>query len=380
MLSVLINEMDIMGGTHKQVLRLCEYLDDQDVDFQIVTKFYDNKLTYADFNRFKIVSFNSKRQSGLKSKIADFILQLRIGFYVGRSATTVNVHDNGFGVVMLIVGLFNLRLIWQINDLPGAFKVGNSKSRKAGFVVAALQAFQRIYFKWLVKHVVDEVSVNVSKNADRVKSLLGATARVFYCGVDEVAQKSLSYSKDKSCLRILSTGVFFPYRNYETLVQLVRECKELGFPVELDIVGSMDRDPKYSERILNLIELEGLQNQITCHGQISDEFYRELFLRSDVFFFINIDQSWGLAVFEAMSYGLPVIVSDSVGAVEVLNEGVNSLIVDPKSVAQMLDCLEKLKNDDFRNRIVSGARELVNKMTWESTYSSRMLRLIKGEE
>ena len=40
-IAVLVNELNIRGGTHKQVLRLCEYLESQRIEFKIFTKYYD---------------------------------------------------------------------------------------------------------------------------------------------------------------------------------------------------------------------------------------------------------------------------------------------------------------------------------------------------
>ena len=54
---VTINELNIRGGTHKQVLRLCEYLSKNN-EVIIYTKIYEKEKTYPEFEKFNIVSSN----------------------------------------------------------------------------------------------------------------------------------------------------------------------------------------------------------------------------------------------------------------------------------------------------------------------------------
>ena len=39
--AVIVNELTVRGGTHKQVLRLCQYLEKKEIDFVLCTKYYD---------------------------------------------------------------------------------------------------------------------------------------------------------------------------------------------------------------------------------------------------------------------------------------------------------------------------------------------------
>lgn len=55
-----------------------------------------------------------------------------------------------------------------------------------------------------------------------------------------------------------------------------------------------------------------IEKYVKIWGQVDDDTYDKLFNVANAFAFINIEQSWGLAVFEAMSAGLPTIVSNSV--------------------------------------------------------------------
>ena len=106
--------------------------------------------------------------------------------------------------------------------------------------------------------------------------------------------------------------------------------------------------------------------------------YNELFNRADAFAFVNIDQSWGLAVFEAMSGGIPTIVSNSVGATELLHDNVDSIIVDPLNVEQICNVIERLMTDRaYYERLSDSAYAVTKDYTWDHMYSSKLVDIMK---
>ena len=47
-----INELNIYGGTHKQLLKLLEYTEKQSVDFCVITKVVDYGKIYEGFRKY----------------------------------------------------------------------------------------------------------------------------------------------------------------------------------------------------------------------------------------------------------------------------------------------------------------------------------------
>lgn len=383
-ISLLINELNICGGTHKQLLRLSQYLQKQDHDVTIITRYFDLDKTYSEFKDVKI-EFLYKEDwtkkvsyAGILNKVKNKVHKLRDSFKlyskINKDTDIVNIHDNGLEDVLFLQKMFSkkAKTIWQINDLPICFHVGVSGNDADSFK----QKLKRIYIRYATKSV-DEITVNVTKNAERVKQCLGRDAKVFYCGVDvnDDLEKH-TYNVNDNTVNILSSGVFFPYRNYETLVNVVENLKNKSVNVHLDVIGATDRASSYSEKIINLVKEKDLENEITIWGQVDDNKYVELHNNADMFAFININQSWGLAVFEAMSCGLPVIVSESVGAIELLHHNEDAIIVDPENVEAISNVVLKLMNDkDYYNKISENAYNAVKEFTWDKLYSKKMLAL-----
>ncbi len=378
MIAFLINELDIRGGTHKQFLKLIEYMVRQEVAFYIITRRVDFTKTYPDFQKFssKIVLFPQAQKHGLIGKVYHLIKDIYTLRRLLKPATVVNIHDCGFE--LYLPAFIGKRVYWQINDLPACFRVGvfnkQSQTYKHRFICKYILLFQSI---------ITAFSVNVSKNRDRVKQCFNRDAFVFYCGIEPIlVNRNIDASLQRfrnNGIRILSSGVFFPYRNYETQLMIVEKLLSEGIDVHLDIIGSTDLNVVYSDKIKSLVKEKSLQQNVSIHGQVDESTFMSLHEDADIFIFINIDQSWGLAVFEAMSCGLPVIVSKSVGATEILSDGENAIFVNPVDVDAIVRKITMLMNNESEYlRLVGNSKKFYTRYTWDDAYCSKMLALMQG--
>lgn len=83
----------------------------------------------------------------------------------------------------------------------------------------------------------------------------------------------------------------------------------------------------------------------------------EIMRESDIFVLPSIEDSYGLVVLEAMASGLPVIVTDHVGASEAIVHGVNGLIVPAGDDGELVSAIQRLADDvDIRSQMGSAAR------------------------
>ena len=259
--------------------------------------------------------------------------------------------------------------------MPGCFKVGVNKKTKT----TTKDKLNRRGYRYLVKKI-DAITVNVTKNKERVEKCMGKNATVLYCGVDVNAnlRKHIYIPSIKNEIRLLSTGVFFPYRNYETLVLVIEQLRKEGYNAWLDIIGSTELSKDYANSVINLISDKSLKKYIKVWGQVDESTYNMLYNRANIFAFVNIDQSWGLTVFEAMSAGIPTIVSNSVGAIELLHDGEDSIIVEPKNVRTISDTIKKLVSDEeYYNKISNNAYVIVKEFSWDKLYSSKLVEIFE---
>lgn len=378
-IAVVINELNIRGGTHKQVLRLCQYLEYRKIEFKLLTKYYDPQKTYPEFEQYHPESlYNTDEEFRKKRNIFEKVKTTRRFMkMVPDDYEIVNVHDSGLQWVTSLASFRkNTKVVWQINDLPSCYRVGVGKKSNT----SKSDKLQCGFYHWLANRT-DAITVNVTKNKQRVETCMDKPAEVFYCGVDvnPFLYKHSYHAEMKQCVRLLSTGVFFGYRNYETLVLVVEYLCSKGYDARLDIIGSTDKDKAYADKILSLIQDKKIENSIKVWGQVDEETYNSLYNQADIFAFINIDQSWGLTVFEAMSAGIPTLVSNSVGAIELLHNEEDAVIVEPKNVQEIAGKIITLIEDEtYYNHISENAYKAVKKYSWDKLYSTRMVDLFSS--
>lgn len=387
-IAVVVNEINIRGGTHKQVLRLCQYLAKEHIPFELYTKYFDLQKTYPEFAQFKINYLSKnvrtrnacgknilKKVKNLKEAIEEEYTLLKI---ISKDCNIINVHDNGLSwLIYFAKKRKNVKVVWQVNDLLPCFRVGVAEGEQD-----SLANKRRRFIQKYLTSKVDAITVNVTKNQKRVKQCYHKDAKVLYCGVDQNGSLKQHHFQDNTKIfRILSSGVFFEYRNYETLVQVIEKLADSDINVHLDIIGSTELCPDYANKIKNMILEKGLSEYITIWGQVDEHTYNELHDNADIFAFINVNQSWGLAVFEAMSCGLPTIVSDSVGAIELLHNEVDSIIIDPFDVSAISNKILRLRSDrEYYQRISDNAYNATKNFTWDEMYSSKLVAVFEKVE
>lgn len=378
MIAYLILDLNVRGGTHKQFLKMLEYTEAQGEPFFIVTRYLDLDKTYPEFRRYADRIRVLEEEHGSRSVLARVARTLRARRRLARmvsDADVINIHDCGFEC--LLPAFKGKRVVWQINDLLYVFQTGVSAESHLSLRSRAIKQIVLHGLKY-----VDEITVNVTKNAERVRNCMHRDAKVLYCGVEPVGvSRDIEQTFNRFGSRrinLLSSGVWFPYRNYEAQVEAVRILVERGYDVRLSIIGTTHLSERYVNKICGMISDYGMNDRIEICGMVDEQRFRNLHEQADIFLFVNIDQSWGLAVFEAMSCGLPVIVSESVGATEILHDGVDTLFVNPKSPENIADKIESLVNDrDLYTRISSTAAQFHHDYTWDKAYSAPMLELLK---
>jgi glycosyltransferase involved in cell wall biosynthesis len=106
-------------------------------------------------------------------------------------------------------------------------------------------------------------------------------------------------------------------------------------------------------------------------GWLSQEELPQLYARSDICVVPSIwPEAFGIVALEAMACGKPVIVSRVGGLKDIINDGVEGFVVEPRSPEQLKDRLYVLLNSpDLRKRMgEAGRRKVLEKYTWDIIY------------
>jgi glycosyltransferase involved in cell wall biosynthesis len=121
----------------------------------------------------------------------------------------------------------------------------------------------------------------------------------------------------------------------------------------------------------------GLQNQIVWTGYQTE--LARYYASMDVLVHPSLAEAMGIAIVEALDCGIPVIAARTGGIPEVVQDGVNGLLVSVKDCNALTETLTVfLTNDQIRGRLQAGAREGVDKRFSEEVFSSK-IRATIGE-
>jgi glycosyltransferase involved in cell wall biosynthesis len=373
--AIVLANLNLRGGTHKQVQRLAEYLQRRGHSVAIHTHLYDPARCYAGIESLQVIATgaDASEKPGapeyLRAKWRWLARSWRLFASIPRDVDVINIHDPGCELVAVFARLLRrrARIIWQVNDLPYPFHVGIFSRTPDSFRNRMGRLFSR-----LCARACHRITVNVSKNKDLVEKCLGVTPEVVYPGVDMPNVSPPVRSHPSQPVELVSVGIVLPYRNYEAILEAQSILRRKhGISSRLRIVGSTDLSPAYTRTISDLIRKSGAPAELL--GEISEPDLDRVYRQAGYFLFLNVDQSWGLAVFEAMNYRLPIIVSSSVGATELLTDNADAIIVDPANAESVADHVAVLQRDPAAYMALADrAYAAVSRMSWDSMYCSRI--------
>lgn len=132
---------------------------------------------------------------------------------------------------------------------------------------------------------------------------------------------------------------------------------------KLRFVGSdmgLKKNQRYQEELIKEAGSLGLTNFVEWSG-FSHDMEKE-YLNAGIVLNFSESESFSLTCLEAMFYGRPVIATKSGGPQEIIQSGVDGVLVDVNDVSNMSKALgELIANPDMRRKIAQNAYESVRK-------------------
>jgi UDP-glucose:(heptosyl)LPS alpha-1,3-glucosyltransferase len=154
----------------------------------------------------------------------------------------------------------------------------------------------------------------------------------------------------------------FEIKRLSLLIRGVARCSETGNEnprLKLLVLGKGKQD-KY----LTLAHELGIADRIIFAGVTQE--VEKYYLASDIFAMPSRFDTFGLAVLEAMAAGLPVIITRTVGARDLIDSGTQGFVLpaDPSPLG-ISEKLLFLMDDNHRMRMGENAREVAQRHTWD---------------
>jgi len=140
-----------------------------------------------------------------------------------------------------------------------------------------------------------------------------------------------------SCVHLVCSGNLEYYKGVHVLLDAIDKLKRENisdFHCHIVGKGSMDAELRNKAGKLKL------NNLLTFHGVLSQKEYNRVFSNADILVAPGIVEPWGIRINEAIQAGLAVVVSDKMGAAELINQSNGGYVFESRND---LDLSEKLK-------------------------------------
>ena len=390
-IGLIIHTLDIPGGTQRQIIMLARELVKRGHEVKLFTFIYLPKISFPELTGgLSIIALDQKYSPFL----ARFFRLRFIGTFVhqwfeSRRCRELALRmDPDFDILSphdqmsMRVAYFYKKLI---RDIPSAGLISDLFLANWSYADdPALRPPHRTFLQRLInwfrdEHLIDKylaaqevIAVLNDRTAHIAGAFLHRWIKVVRPGVDiddfpYIERQPIDKTKK---IKLFSHNFFYIHRRYEDTLEAVAMLRDRGYDVDLTIVGNhsfKDTARAYYERLQGLVRKLHLEDRVTFRGEVSAEDLLKEHHKAQIFVNANHLQTWGIAPFEALSTGLPIVISNTIGASEVLTHGENALIFEALYPEEIAANIERLINEpDLYMRISKRGSEFARtKITWQ---------------
>lgn len=382
----LVYNLDVSGGYQKLVVRSSQTLEKFGHDVTIYTLSVNKKRCYPDdIKALNIVSLGKDELA-----LSETLRYKALASKISNELDALIVHDDLSIMTLAFLPKSKMVVAWMLNNqLPEmlgryAAEVKHTWKHASGGRSQRLHSvhavFNRVRLQRKGLRRVDIFATYDKFNQALVHKQLHRKADFVAAGadLDQFAQyaKHRVFSKKKQ-YELLSVGVIFPHRRYEDVIEAVAELIKQKMPVHATIVGLQDLSPAYFRKLESLVEQHNVQRFITFRHYVTDREMALLYKNSDAFIFVNDGFTWGIAVFEAVAACLPVVITDNIGAADLIENGQTGWVVRPRAPKEIAHAVKEIitKRNKAEKITARANKELASFISWEA-YTQRMLHLI----
>jgi glycosyltransferase involved in cell wall biosynthesis len=369
-IALIIHELLVEGGGERQCVCLAQALAQHRHRVTLYTSAYDRLNCFPEICKdFAIREVGRGPLAWLRKPlfVRGYLDMLGLARAVGERHQIWNPHHwpAQWGAVRLKRRLGGA-VVWMCNDVPDFRQKAQRPQSTRSRLLAPLYWLYYVYDRRQNRKV--DLTLFLSNWAEgEYKAVYPGRTFVVRSGADPTR---FAPGGDRAKIRarfgcandefvLLWLGIFMPHRRLEDAIQAVGHLVSQGMRVRLLLAGSDRSYPEYFNSLKRLAQSLGLQQVVTFAGKVADEEICDFYAACDAFVFPNDQQTWGLAVLEAMACGCPVLVSRGAGVHEVLTDGDNAVLFPPRSPKALAMAIEALASQpQLRRQIAQNGMQL----------------------
>jgi glycosyltransferase involved in cell wall biosynthesis len=196
----------------------------------------------------------------------------------------------------------------------------------------------------------------------------------------EVAQASPrgALHKSDSAIDVVFIGRFVAYKRQSFLIEAMSPLFAQHAKLTLNMIGSGE----LLEALQHQVKQLNLTGRVNFEPVLHPDEVPKRIARADLLVLPSDGEGWGLVVNEALSVGVPVILSDKCGAAELIRNGVNGFIFRNGEMEDLRSCLRQFIErrdewDKFRRHALAVGEQISTDHA--AAYLVECLRHMTGE-
>ncbi|MEM5832362.1 MAG: glycosyltransferase family 4 protein [Candidatus Aenigmatarchaeota archaeon] len=384
-------QLNLKGGAPKQFLRLARGFVEKGYEVEVYCVFFEKNNTYKELIgdlKIKYLLYKSRKDQDefykcsflravpiinrilniFRSIYLENKLAKQLAFLIDKNVDILNPHDlSAFKVAYYFKKYIkNIPSVYICNDVP-SYRFNFERWEKKPNIIKRFLAFVLDFYNKKFLAIQDVIIVLDHWNETGLRKYFGLPSVIIRPGITIPTIKREKKSIDKnSTVNLLVVSVLdAPHRRTEDAIKALRIILDNGYKAQLTIAGSFV-NPEYVKFLHETVKKLNLSDFVKFLGSISEEELLYVYKNSDIFIFPNHNQTWGLVVFEALSIGVPVVLSKTTGAAEVLEDGINCIKVNPKTPDEIAEAVINLINDEklYINLSKEGKKFVEESLSW----------------
>lgn len=235
-----------------------------------------------------------------------------------------------------------------------------------------------IYSPWMFKNTISKIIIKnagvvIALTEDMKKEMLKIYNRdiiVIPNGLDILRFKNISKEKNRRLMNIANdekiiifVGRLHPVKGVEYLIEAMENIKQKNPKIRLIIVGDGSERDKLEQHVKKL----DLEKNVLFVGEIPNENIPKYLALADVLVLPSLKEGFPNIILEAMASDLPIVATNVGGIPEIIKNGENGFLVEPKKSKAIAEkVLLLIENEKLRNMIIEKNKEDVKRYCWEN--------------
>ena len=235
---------------------------------------------------------------------------------------------------------------------PGALSLTAYKKKLYIYIFMKSFILKKITWHASTENELNQISSNIGISPKKI--YVAKDIALF----DESKPKFNQPYKEFNKLKIVFLARITPVKNLMYILDVLKFCDS---DIVFDIYGAID-EKKYWDQCKKKINSLPKNILVNYFGVISNDLVIQTLSEYHLFFLPTLGENFGHSIFEALSLGLPVLISDQTLWTEIVNNCNYAAIPlkDQRKYVDFIQYLSKMDNDEF-NDLNSHAAKVFNK-------------------